>query len=66
LKEESFLKEKEFLSIISRMETSLQEAGLQKSILNFIEKHSKSSESDDEIINYANWLREKNKRKRSI
>jgi hypothetical protein len=66
LKEESFLKEKDFLGIISRLESMIQDRNFQKSILSFIEKHSESSESDDEIINYANWLKEKNKRKRSI
>lgn len=66
LRSEEFLKEKEFLGLILQLDTSRQHPAFQKKISQFIDNYQFSSDSDDEILNYAAWLKEKNKRKRSI
>jgi hypothetical protein len=66
LKKEEFLKEKDFLSIITRLEMARGESTFIKKVANFIDNYKLAEASDDEIINYANWLNDKMKRKRGI
>ena len=67
LKENQFLKEKEFLSIILTMTNStadLSDKSLIKKCSEFIDKYKVTEEGDDEILNYTNWLQEKFGRKK--
>ena len=66
LKNEVFLKEKDFMQIIPRLYHAAGQPALLKKITVFIDKYKDSGDSDDEIINYGNWLVEKIKRKRAI
>lgn len=66
LRHEGFLKEKDFLNIITRLETARHEPAFQRQMNNFIDKFKVSGGSDDEIINYSIWLKEKNRKKRSL
>jgi hypothetical protein len=66
LKQEQFLKEKEFIYLISRMEHYGHEATFRKKLTEFLDKHKDTDGSDDEIINYSNWIKEKTKKKRTI
>ena len=66
LKKEEFLKEKDFMTIISRLEVSKTNPVFMKKINIFIDKYRHLEDGDDEIINYGNWLKDKIKRKRGI
>jgi hypothetical protein len=66
LKQEQFLKEKEFIYLIGRMEHYGHEATFRKKLTEFLDKHKDTDGSDDEIINYSNWIKEKTKKKRTI
>jgi len=66
LKKEEFLKEKDYMLIISRLELAGGEPATLRKINFFIDKYKNSGDSDDEIINYGNWLNDKIKRKRNI
>lgn len=66
LKQEQFLKEKDFMYLISRMDHFGHEASFRRKLSEFIDKHEDTEESDTEIINYTNWLREKTRKKRAI
>lgn len=66
LKKEEFLKEKDFMLIIARLDIAGGEPSTLRKINLFIDKYRNSGDSDDEIINYANWLNDKMKKKRSI
>ncbi len=66
LKKEEFLKEKEFMFIITRLEMAGGESSTLRKINIFIDKYKNSGDSDDEILNYGNWLNDKIKKKRSL
>lgn len=66
LRRPEFLKEKEFLNLIGRLETDSSKPAFVKSISQFIDNYKDTDESDAEILSYANWLSEKSKRKRAI
>lgn len=66
LRADEFLKEKEFLSIISRLQLAgANQSGLRK-IKEFIDNYKDTTNTDDEIINYGYWLGDKIKKKRTI
>ena len=66
LKKEEFLKEKEFMSILPGLDLAGGEPRTLKKIHLFIDNYNVSSDSDNEIINYAAWINEKLKKKRAI
>ncbi len=66
LKKPEFLKEKEFLSIVGKLDLGRNEPAGIKKISQFIDNYKYASDMDDEIINYGTWLKEKMKKKRSI
>ncbi|OQA11563.1 MAG: hypothetical protein BWY67_00859 [Bacteroidetes bacterium ADurb.Bin397] len=48
------------------MEHYGHEATFRKKLTEFLDKHKDTDGSDDEIINYSNWIKEKTKKKRTI
>lgn len=66
LKREEFLKEKEFMALLPGLDLAGGTPKLLNRIEQFIDNYKVSSDSDNEIINYGNWIREKIKKKRSI
>jgi len=66
LRKEEFLKEKEFMTLVTGLEMAGGEPKLLKKIHQFIDNYGVSSDSDNEIINYGNWLKDKIKKKRTI
>lgn len=66
LRKEEFLKEKDFMSLVPGLEIAGGNPKLLLKISKFIENYSVSNDSDTEIINYANWIKEKIKKKRNI
>jgi hypothetical protein len=66
LRKSEFLKEKEFLNLIGKLETEIHKPQFVKKTTQFIDIYKDVEDSDTEILNYANWLAEKTKRKRAI
>ncbi len=66
LRKEEFLKEKEFMTLVAGLEMAGGETKLLKKIMVFIDNYGISHDSDNEIINYGNWIKEKIKKKRTI
>ncbi len=66
LRKEEFLKEKEFMTLVAGLELGSGESKLLKKIMIFVDNYGISSDSDNEIINYGNWIKEKIKKKRVI
>ncbi len=66
LRKEEFLKEKEFMALVPGLELGAGEPRMLKKTQQFIDNYSVSSDSDNEIINYGNWIKEKIKKKRTI
>ena len=63
LRNEEFLKEKEFLLIISKLQIAEHSRTTNRKIIQFIDNYTDSSDGDDEIINYSYWLKAKIKKK---
>ncbi|HEX5003624.1 MAG TPA: hypothetical protein VFW78_14115 [Bacteroidia bacterium] len=62
LKTDEFLKEKDFLTVLTIMANStgdLKEKQIRKKITTFIDSYTKAEESDNEILNYSAWLKDK-------
>ncbi|MBL0342807.1 MAG: hypothetical protein IPP71_19110 [Bacteroidetes bacterium] len=66
LKKDEFLKEKDFIQLMAQLDLIGGKPALLKKTHIFIDKYKVSGDSDDEIINYGAWLKEKIKKKRSI
>jgi tetratricopeptide (TPR) repeat protein len=66
LRQEEFLKEKEFLGIVHNLDFNKSDPKGIRKINQFIDTYIFTTDSDDEIINYGNWLKDKIKKKRSI
>jgi len=66
LRREEFLKEKEFMSLVPGLDLAGGAPKILKKIEQFIDNYKVSSDSDNEIINYGNWIRDKIKKKRAI
>ncbi len=64
LQKAEYLKEKEFITILPGLGQLENSPKLLKKITQFIENYGIDTDSDNEIINYANWLREKLPRKK--
>jgi tetratricopeptide (TPR) repeat protein len=64
IRNQEFLKEKEFLLIISKLQIADQSRATMKKMKQYVEKYKDYSDGDDEIINYTHWLNSKIKRKR--
>jgi hypothetical protein len=66
LKKEEYVKEKEFLNILSTMSFTRNMAAKDKKIKNFIQQFQSSGDSDDEIISYSNWLTDKSRNRERV
>ncbi len=66
LRKEEFLKEKDFMALVPGLELAGTNPKMINKIKLFIDNYSVTNESDTEIINYAIWVKEKIRKKRSI
>jgi hypothetical protein len=66
LRLEEYVKEKEFLAIIPSLEVAGGNPKLLKKITLFIDNYKVATDTDNEIINYGNWLNDKIRKKRTI
>jgi hypothetical protein len=63
ISKEEFMKEKEFMTLVQGLDQLDNSPKLMKKTSLFIDNYGVISDSDNEIINYSNWLREKLPRK---